>query len=471
MARKPAKAKAGLWGGRFEGGSDPLFTAINNSLRVDRELILEDIEGSIAWAGAIRRAGVLTSGEHRSLTRALRTLLKQAKQGRGPKAEDADEDVHAWVERRLTEIAGKVGQKLHTGRSRNDQVVTDLRLWTRRQLDARMDEARGAIRSLLRLARREQETVMPGYTHLQRAQPVVLAHWCLAYVEMLRRDLDRLADARRRVNVMPLGSGALAGTTYRINRAALAKELGFDLPSRNSLDATADRDFVLEVLSAAAITSVHLSRLAEDLILFATQEFGFVDFSDATSSGSSLMPQKKNPDSAELLRGKTGRIAGSLTTMLTVCKGLPLAYNKDLQEDKEPLFDAMRQLSLCLRIVPAILDGLRVRRQRCLEAARGGYTSATELADYLVGKGVPFRKAHEIVGKVVVFALRVNKGLDELSLAEYRAFSPLISRDVYRKVSIEAGLARRDIPGGTGPRAVEAQLREAEGAFGPRRRR
>ncbi|CAG0948886.1 argininosuccinate lyase [Phycisphaerales bacterium] len=455
-----------LWGGRFESGPDALFKALNDSLRFDYRLALHDIEGSVGWAKAIHRAGVLTAGELGTLLGALGDLKAEiAKQPELPAASN-DEDIHSYVERRLIEKVGVLGKKLHTGRSRNDQVATDLRLWTRAEIDERRGELRECRRSLIELGRREKETVFPGYTHLQRAQPVLLAHWCLAYVEMMERDDARLGDARARVNVCPLGSGALAGTAYPIDRALLADGLGFDSPTRNSLDGVSDRDFVIETLAACSLAGVHLSRLGEDLIIYGSQEFGFFEFDDKVSSGSSLMPQKKNPDAAELLRGKSGRVVGALVSLLTTVKGLPLAYNKDLQEDKEPLFDAMDHLSLCLRVVPKILDTLKVRREVCERAAAGGYSNATDLADYLVGKGVPFREAHEQVGRAVRSAMAKGVALESLPLDALREHCPRVDADVTGRISLESGMARREIAGATGPNSVSVALDEARSRLG-----
>lgn len=459
-----------LWGGRFESGPDALFRALNDSLDFDHRLALCDIDGSIGWAMAIRRAGVITHEELARLEAALgelRALIeKQPSLPRGA----SDEDIHSWVERNLIEKIGALGKKLHTGRSRNDQVATDLRLWTRGAIDARLDELDECRRALLDLASREMATVLPGFTHLQRAQPVLLAHWCLAYAEMFERDAARLADARTRVNLCPLGSGALAGTAYRIDREQLARDLGFDAPTRNSLDAVSDRDFVVETLGACALCAAHLSRLGEDLILYATQEFGYFEHADKVSSGSSLMPQKKNPDAAELLRGKCGRVTGALVSMLTTLKGLPLAYNKDLQEDKEPLFDAMDHLSLSLRVTPVILDGLKVRREACRRGAQGGYSNATDLADYLVGKGVPFRDAHEQVGHAVRRAIELNVALEEMPIEALRSAAPLCEPDVFARLTIDAGLIQREVLGGTGPDAVGAALGAARGRLDVSRR-
>lgn len=450
-----------LWGGRFESGPDALFKALNDSLRFDYRLAVQDIEGSIGWAKAIQRAGVVSPGELSTLLGALSDLKAEIGSHPDLPAAATDEDIHSYIERRLIEKVGPLGKKLHTGRSRNDQVATDLRLWTRAAIDERLAELQACRKSLIGLATRERETIFPGYTHLQRAQPVVLAHWCLAYVEMLERDEARFRDARLRVNVCPLGSGALAGTAYSVDREQLARDLGFESASRNSLDGVSDRDFVIETLAACSLTAVHLSRLGEDLILYGSQEFGFFEFDDQVSSGSSLMPQKKNPDAAELLRGKSGRIAGSLVSLLTTVKGLPLAYNKDLQEDKEPLFDAMDQLSMCLAVVPRIIDTLKVRRDVCARAAEGGHSNATDLADYLVSKGVPFREAHEQVGRAVRAAMERGVSLEALPLDVLRQHCPRAEADVATAISLQSGMSRREVLGGTGSRAVSHALSEA----------
>lgn len=452
-----------LWSGRFSEASDPLFKRFNDSLRFDHRLLKQDIQGSIAWARALEGAGVLTSDAREQVVDALAAIGREWEADTSPVVESGAEDVHSFVEGELIRRVGDLGKRLHTGRSRNDQVATDLRLWAREEIDARLGEVRAAQAALVGLAERETETVLPGYTHLQRAQPVLWGHWALAYFEMLDRDAARLADARRRANVCPLGSGALAGTAYRIDREALARDLGFDSPTANSLDAVSDRDFVVETLAAAALCAVHLSRLAEDLILYTSGEFGFVELSDRVTSGSSLMPQKKNPDALELIRGKVGRILGAHTAICTTIKGLPLAYNKDLQEDKEPLFDAMDTLSMCLRVLPVVLDGMKVNREACLRAAKGGCANATDLADYLVGKGVPFREAHEITGRLVRLAVERGVGLEDLSLEELRTIDGRIEADVFASLSIEAGLAKRNVRGAASAERVREAVREARG--------
>jgi argininosuccinate lyase len=381
------------------------------------------------------------------------------------------EDIHMNVERRLIEITGPVGGKLHTGRSRNDQIALDERLYLRDVLGD-LDAALVTVQSaLLAQAEKHREAAMPGYTHLQRAQPVLLAHHLLAYVAMLDRDRERFADCGRRVNIMPLGSAALAGAAFVIDREALARDLGFAAPSSNSMDAVADRDYVVEFLAAAAVLGMHCSRLAADLTLWATSEFGFVEFADAFATGSSIMPQKKNPDVAELIRGKTGRLYGNLMAVLTVMKGLPLTYNSDMQEDKEPLFDTVDTLEAVLRVLPPMLESLTFRVDRMLHAAGAFYSTATDLADYLVRKGLPFREAHEIVGRAVREGIARSKELGELSLEELKRFSPLIEKDVYGALSVESSLRARAVTGGTAPDAVARAIAQARArvARDPRR--
>ncbi|MFM9958598.1 MAG: argininosuccinate lyase [Phycisphaerales bacterium] len=462
-----------LWGGRFEdgsGGPDALFRAFNDSLPFDKRLLEDDIHGSIAWAAAICRAGVITESERATLEEALRAVLIEVKANPALIDKATDEDVHSFVERLLVERAGALGKKLHTGRSRNDQVATDLRLWTARTISgALLPALREARSSLLRLADRELESVLPGYTHLQRAQPILWGHWALAYAEMLERDAERLAQALARTRVSPLGSGALAGTAYDVDREQIARDLGFGGggggggggATRNSLDAVSDRDFAVDTVNACVLCALHLSRLAEDLIIYSTGEFAFVEMSDKWSSGSSLMPQKKNPDALELLRAKTGRIIGAQATLNTVLKGLPLAYNKDLQEDKEPLFEATDSLLLVLRVLPGVLDGMKVSRETCRRAAEGGHANATDFADYLVDKGVPFREAHEITGRVVRLALSKGVPIERLSLPELRTLAPQAGEDVFARLTLDAIIAKRDVLGGTATDRVREQLQAA----------
>lgn len=460
---------AALWGGRFEGEADPLFREFNDSLRFDYRLARHDIEGSIAWARALGRAGVLTDGEVESLATALGELRERVKADPRLPLESREEDIHSWVERELIAKLGPLGKKLHTGRSRNDQVATDLHLYMSENAAARRLELRELAGALIGLAEREQATVMPGYTHLQRAQPVLMSHWALAYFEMLGRDDERLGDLLGRLSAAkgsPLGSAALAGTTYPIDRHTLATDLGCAIPSPNSLDAVGSRDCVAELLSGLAICAVNLSRLAEDLILYTTQEFAFIEMDDSVTSGSSLMPQKKNPDAMELIRGKAGRIVGALTGLLMTSKGLPLAYNKDLQEDKEGLFDAMDNLSMCLRMATRVIAGLKVNRAACREAALGGYSNATELADYLVGKGIPFRDAHDLTGRIVRRAIELKARLEDVPLDELKKIGPAIGADVFAALTLEAGLARREVYGGTGPGAVRDAIASARARLG-----
>ena len=451
-----------LWGGRFEGKADPLFKRFNDSLPFDCRLVQQDIVGSIAWAKALHGAGVLNEDESKSIVKALDELAALAARDPNIVRQSNEEDVHSWVESQLIAKVGTLGKKLHTGRSRNDQVATDLRLWTREQISQRIEDIRAVQAALVTLALRELETVFPGYTHLQRAQPILFAHWCMAYFEMLDRDAARFASAARRANESPLGCGALAGTAYPIERFELAMALGFDAPCANSLDAVSDRDFVIEALAAAALTAIHLSRLAEDLILYSSAEFGLVELADAFTSGSSLMPQKKNPDALELLRGKSGRIIGAHVGFLMTVKGLPLAYNKDMQEDKQPLFDAMDNLSLCLQVLPPLLDGMKIDREQARAAAMGGNSNATDLADYLVERGVPFREAHDLTGKLVRVALEQQKNLEELPLDQMQSVVPQINKDVHVRLTVESSLNRRDAYGGTSPHRVKHAVHDAQ---------
>jgi argininosuccinate lyase len=445
-----------LWGGRFQGEADPQFAEFNRSFPFDRRLFEVDIRASIAYCAALERAGVVSPAEASKIREGLERISE-----RGVDPDSSAEDVHSFVEARLIELVGDTGRRLHTGRSRNDQVATDFRLWVREALDDLRGSIREAQTALLEFAEANRDVVIPGYTHLQRAQPVVLAHWCLAYFEMLARDRERLVDTRRRVNVLPLGSAALAGTSFPIDREVLAAELGFESVARNSLDAVSDRDFCVEFLSACALLMVHLSRLAEDVILYSSSEFGFLLLGDAIATGSSLMPQKKNPDSMELVRGKAGRVFGDLVGMLTTLKGLPLAYNKDMQEDKEAVFDCFDTVSGCLQVTSTVMRNVTVDKERALAAATSGYMNATELADYLVRKGIPFREAHEVVGKVVMRAVELGNEIQQLALAELQEFSKLIDADVYGSLTLEATLNSKSEIGGTARATVNAALETA----------
>ena len=450
-----------LWGGRFQGEADPAFAEFNRSFGFDRRLIEADVRASIAHSEALVAAQVLTAAEGQQIQSGLQNILENSKQIPGYYDELAAEDVHSFVEARLIALVGDLGRKLHTGRSRNDQVATDFRLWLRDQIDATLSAVNRVRSALLDLAAANREVVIPGYTHLQRAQPIMFAHWCLAYFEMLARDCERLIETRARVNVLPLGSAALAGTSYPIDREAVARALGFDSVSRNSLDAVSDRDFCIEFAAAASLIMMHLSRFAEDTILYASTEFGFFELSDAVATGSSLMPQKKNPDSMELVRGKAGRVFGHLLALLTLMKGLPMAYNKDMQEDKEAIFDAADTVFTCLQVSTTVLGNLQVKAPRAHEAAAQGFLNATELADYLVRKGMPFRQAHEMVGRIVRRAIERGCELNDLSLDEFKSFSPLVAEDVFPALSITETLKTKSQIGGTAPNRVAEALAAA----------
>ena len=450
-----------LWGGRFTGTVHPSFAKFNNSFGVDRRLFEVDIRASVAHCNGLVGAGILSAEVARTIKSGLETILDRAEADSGYLDEFDAEDVHSFVEARLVELVGDAGRKLHTGRSRNDQVATDLRLWLRDAIDQLSDKLRSTQEALLDLAESKPEAVLPGYTHLQRAQPILFAHWCLAYFEMLSRDRERLVEIRKRVNVSPLGSAALAGTSFSIDREAVARELGFEGISRNSLDAVSDRDFCVEFVSACSLIMVHLTRLAEDVILYATSEFGFFELGDAVATGSSLMPQKKNPDSMELVRGKAGRVFGRTVSLLTMLKGLPLAYNKDMQEDKEAVFDAFDTTGACLEVATLVLRNVDLREDRTQEAASHGMMNATELADYLVRKGMPFREAHETVGRIVVRALERRVELEGLELDELREASSMIEIDVLEALSLDRTLATKSQVGGTAPERVQEALSAA----------
>jgi argininosuccinate lyase len=455
--RAKGRRKSKPWAGRFTQAADPTAERFTGSLAFDRRLWPYDVTGSVAWAKALGRAGLLTPAERDTIVRGLEAVREELATGAFPFRPEL-EDIHMNVERRLLELVGEVGGKLHTGRSRNDQIALDERLYLK-EVVARVGEGLRQVQEAL--VARAAETVdapMPGYTHLQRAQPVVLAHHLLAYVFMLQRDRERLRDCAARADVLPLGAAALAGTAFPIDREALAKDLGFAAVSPNSLDAVSDRDYVVEFLAAGALAGMHLSRLAADLTLWATAEFGFVEFSDAFATGSSIMPQKKNPDVAELIRGKSGRLYGNLVAVLTTLKGLPLAYNADMQEDKEPFFDSVDTLEASLRVLPPLLASLTFRTDRMRRAASEHFSTATDLADYLVKKGLPFRQAHEVVGRLVRWALDEGKTLEDLTLTELRHFSPLIDGDVKDAITVDASLRARAVTGGTAPAAVRRTL-------------
>lgn len=449
-----------LWGGRFTQATDQLVETFTASVTFDRRLYRHDIQGSIAHAQMLAHVGVLTPVECDAIVKGLKQIENEIGEGNFAWS-IAFEDVHMNIESRLIDRIGDIGKKLHTGRSRNDQVATDLRLYVRDGIDVLATAIRALQEALVDIAEREADTVMPGFTHMQTAQPVTFGHHILAWFEMLERDHARLQDARKRVNIMPLGAAALAGTSFPIDRAYTAKLLGFDAPAQNSMDAVSDRDFAIEVVSACALLMMHMSRFSEELILWSSAQFDFVRLPDAYCTGSSIMPQKKNPDVPELVRGKSGRVYGDLMALLTLMKGQPLAYNKDNQEDKEPVFDALDTALTSVQVYTGMMRVLEVKRDSLLRAFVGGYATATDLADYLVRKGVAFRDAHEIVGKAVRLALDSARDLMELDIDELKKFSKLIEADVFDVLSVEGSLNTRNHLGGTAPTQVRAACTRA----------
>ncbi len=454
MSQKP-------WAGRFSEKTNQSVEKFTSSIDIDRRLYKQDIEGSIAHCTMLAKESIITKDEASTLIEGLGEIKREIQRGEFV-FDDSLEDIHMHIENSLTHHVGKVAQKLHTARSRNDQVALDVRMYLR-------DEALQIIKSLFHLrcvivemAKEYLGVIMPGYTHLQRAQPVLFSHHLMAYYEMFSRDAQRFEEGLKRVDVMPLGSAALAGTTYPINREYVAKLLNFSKVSDNSIDSVSDRDFIMEFLASASICMVHFSRMSEELVLWASSEFGFVEFHDAFATGSSIMPQKKNPDVPELVRGKTGRVFGNLIAILTMMKSLPLAYNRDMQEDKEPLFDTIDVLKACLGLYKEMLPSLKINSDAMLQASSKGYLNATDFADYLVSKGSTFRQAHECAGKAVSYALGMNKELDELSLKELKAFSSLVENDVFDVLTPQQMIDRRDTYGGTATKNVSAAIKEAE---------
>lgn len=453
------------WSGRFAEPVDELVKRYTASVPFDRRLARHDIRASLAHARMLHAAGILSAEDLAAIEGGMQQILAEIEAGAFPWSLDL-EDVHLNIEKRLTDLVGDAGKRLHTARSRNDQVATDVRLWLREAIDGIQEDIRALQRVLLEQAERHAGTVMPGFTHLQVAQPVTFGHHLMAYFEMLKRDAERLADCRRRLNRLPLGAAALAGTSFPIDRERVAKELGFEGLCENSLDAVSDRDFAVEFVACAALLMTHLSRLSEELVLWMSPRFDFVKLPDRFCTGSSIMPQKKNPDVPELARGKTGRVNGHLVALLTLMKAQPLAYNKDNQEDKEPLFDAADTVSDTLRVFREMLAGLEVDAERTRAAAREGYATATDLADYLVRKGLPFRDAHEAVAQAVRFAEEKGADLAELPLEELRRFSPLVAEDVYQVLTLEGSVASRRHPGGTAPEQVLQAVRKARRCLG-----
>ncbi len=446
-----------LWGGRFSESTDAFVQEFTASVAFDRRMYRQDIQGSMAHATMLAEAGVLTDDERDAIHQGLKEIRAEIEAG-DFQWSVALEDVHMNIEARLTDKIGITGKKLHTGRSRNDQVATDIRLWLRDEIDLIDGELTRLMTGLLDQAEREAATIMPGFTHLQTAQPVTFGHHLLAWFEMLKRDRERLLDCRKRVNRLPLGAAALAGTTYPIQRERTRELLGFDAVCENSLDAVSDRDFAIEFCALAALCVTHLSRISEELVLWTSAQFNFIDLPDRFCTGSSIMPQKKNPDVPELVRGKTGRVNGHLISLLTLMKSQPLAYNKDNQEDKEPLFDAVDTLAGCLRAFADMIPAIEPNREVMREAARRGFATATDLADYLVRKGVAFRDAHEIVGKAVAHGVDKKKDLSEMSLSELRQFSDQIDDDVFEVLTLEGSVSARNHVGGTAPDQVRAAV-------------
>ena len=448
---------AKMWEGRTAGRVDSLADSFNSSIAFDRRLYRQDITGSIAHTAMLAKQKIITSEEGNAIISALKQILQDIEDGK-LKIDFEAEDIHMFIESVLTSRIGDTGKKLHTARSRNDQVALDLRLYLRDFSDELTELLKALIKELTEKAGANKQVIMPGYTHLQHAQPVLFSHYILAYAMMFVRDIQRISDCRKRLNVSPIGSCALAGTTYDTDRVFEADMLGFDDICMNSLDGVSDRDFCVDILSALSIIMVHLSRLSEELILWSSSEFSFVEMSDSFSTGSSIMPQKKNPDMAELCRGKSGRVFGSLMSILTTLKGLPLAYNKDMQEDKEGLFDACDTVTLCLKVFTPMIGSMNINRKAMASAARKGFMNATDLADYLVLKGLPFRDAYRISGSVVSFCLENGHILEDLPLEDYKKFSPLIGEDVYQAVNLENCVSRRISEGGTSVKSVDKQL-------------
>ena len=448
------------WGGRFTEATDAFVERFTASIQFDQRLYHHDINGSLAHAKMLNKIGVLTGDEYQQISEGLEAIRSEVEKGDFPWSITL-EDVHMNIEAKLTERIGITGKKLHTGRSRNDQVATDIRLYLRDEIDNISKELSRLQQGLIDLAEREAETILPGFTHLQTAQPITFGHHMLAWNEMLERDYGRLQDCRKRVNISPLGAAALAGTTYPIDRAYTAELLGFDAPSENSLDSVSDRDFAIEFSAFASLVMTHLSRFSEELVLWTCAQFNFIELPDRFCTGSSIMPQKKNPDVPELVRGKTGRVNGHLISLLTLMKGQPLAYNKDNQEDKEPLFDTIDTIKDCLKAYADMIPAIETKADNMREAARRGFSTATDLADYLVRKGIAFRDAHEIVGKSVAYGIETNKDLSDMSLAELQKFSNEIEQDVFEVLTLEGSVAARNHIGGTAPEQVKAAAQRA----------
>ncbi|MBQ3425516.1 MAG: argininosuccinate lyase [Clostridia bacterium] len=452
---------AKLWGGRFRKPTDKRVDDFNSSIRFDKRMYKQDIRGSIAHATMLGRQGIIPQADADAIVAGLKEIMSDIDAGRVEFLIDA-EDIHMNIEKLLTDRIGDAGKRLHTGRSRNDQVALDIRMYLMDEIAEIEEMLIETMDTFVELAKQHTDTIMPGYTHLQKAQPITFAHHCMAYYEMFRRDFSRLAECRQRTNVMPLGSGALAGTTYPLDREFVAKMLGFDGVTMNSLDGVSDRDFVIELAGCLSLVMMHASRFSEELILWSSNEFGFVEMDDAYSTGSSIMPQKKNPDVAELIRGKTGRVYGSLIGLLTVMKGTPLAYNKDMQEDKEQIFDSVDTVKLCLPVFCDMIRTMKVNKSAMRKGANGGFTNATDAADYLVKKGLPFRDAHAVIGNMVFYCIEHDKAITDLTMDELRSFSALIEEDIYEAVSMETCVNDRAVIGGPAKAMTEKAIKKAE---------
>lgn len=456
-----------LWGGRFSQTTDELVEKFNASIDVDKRLYDSDIEGSIAHVKMMAKESIITHDEADTLVDGL-GKVKEKIQNNEIEFSDSLEDIHMHIEVALGKVVGDVAKKLHTGRSRNDQVALDIRIYLKKETKIIIDLLTGFQKALVRMAQNHIDVIMPGYTHLQRAQPVLFSHHLMAYYEMFKRDIERFKDCLKRIDVMPLGAAALAGTTYPLNREFTREVLAFSKVSDNSIDSVSDRDFVMEFISHASITMIHFSRLSEELILWSSSEFSFITISDAFTTGSSIMPQKKNPDVAELVRGKTGRVVGNLVAILTLMKSLPMAYNKDMQEDKEPLFDTVDTLKICTDVYTRMFGNIKIHKEKMVDACAHGFLNATDLADYLVSKGLAFRQAHSVAGQAVAYAITRGKELNDLTLEEYKDLSDLIEKDVYEFITIHKMISRRITYGGTGFDAVKQAVKKAAGVLGLR---
>ena len=446
-----------LWGGRFKSGVNELVNTFNASISIDSRMYKEDILGSLAHVKMLGKQGIIPAKDSEKIVNGLNEILKRMENG-VIHIDNSSEDIHSFIESTLTYYIGDEGKKLHTGRSRNDQVALDTKLYVKKYLIVVANELLNLQTVILNKAKENINTIMPGYTHMQKAQPITFAHHIMAYAEMLKRDYGRLLDCYERMNEMPLGSGALATSTYPIDRNFVSNELGFNKPTVNSIDSVSDRDYAIEALSALSLIMMHLSRFSEEVIVWCTGEFNFVELDDAYSTGSSIMPQKKNPDVAELVRGKTGRVYGDLMTLLTVMKGIPLAYNKDMQEDKEALFDGLDTVLISIQTFTGMLDTMKIKKDVMKKAASGGFTNATDVADYLVKKGEAFRNAHEIVGKIVLYCIDENKAIDDLSLDEFKSFSPFFEEDVYKAIDLITCVEERSVMGGPSSSSVQSQI-------------